>query len=279
MPWTVAAFNEVRDTEVAVLSTLNGVDDDHIRVEKDDLFIPDELTQLVGVVIAHGTGTVKGDPVLGRLASPSLRELILPTVDILSDTLDGYHKHVENLAASYTQNADTAYELAQRYAVMLFPDNPIPLVATEALTVELANRAVTGARGIALVMLADKAIAPIRGDIRTVRGTTNFTPTANAWSSGAITLDQDLPAGRYAVVGAKVVGGATYGFFRLIFTGYTWRPGGVIVRDIRLEVDKLFRRGCLGVWGTFRHDQPPRLEVMEITAVANPTVYLDIMKV
>jgi len=279
MAWTVFCFNEARATAVTTLDALAGLDDEHVRVVGDDIYVPVDLPNMVGIVVAHGTGTAKGNPTEARIESPPLRELVLPYVVNLSDTLDGFHKHVENVASSYTQNADTAYELAQKYAVELFPENPLPLEGGEALNIMLTNGATTGARGIALVIVANAAISPIRGDVRTIKGTTSFTPTVNTWSSAPITLDQSLPVGRYAVVGAKVVGGATYGFFRLIFTGYTWRPGGVIVRDIRLEVDKLFRRGGLGIWGTFRHDQPPRLEVMEITAVANPVVYLDIMKV
>jgi len=234
MPWTVGAFNEDRAAAVTTFDALAAVDDDHLRVSGVDMYVPDELANVFGLV--------------------------------------------ENLAAAYTQNVDTDYELAQPYQHLLFPENPIALRATEALNVELTNGAVAGARGLALVFFTSAPLAPRGGDIRTVRGTTNFTPTANAWSSGAITLDQDLPVGTYAVVGAKVVGGDTYGFFRLIFTGYTWRPGGVIVRDVRQEVSRLFRRGGLGVWGSFRHDQPPRLEVLEVAAVANPTVFLDLIK-
>jgi len=278
MPWTVGAFNEDRATAVTTLTALSGVDDDHLKVVGDDLYVPSDLPNLIGIVVAHGTGTAKGKPVDSRITSPSLRELFTPWIDNLSDTLDGYHKHTENVASTYTQNADTEYEYAQRYAVNLFSDNPLPLEATEALNVELTNDAVTGARGIALVMFADKAIAPIKGDIRTIKAVTSFTPTANKWESGAITLQEDLPVGRYGVVGAKVVGGNTYGFFRFIFTGYTWRPGGVIVKDVRQEVDKLFRKGGLGIWGTFKHDEPPRLEVMELISIANPIVYLDIIK-
>jgi len=278
MPWTVGAFNEDRAAAVTTFDALAAVDDDHLRVSGVDMYVPDELANVFGIVVAHGTGTAKGSPTRARYVSPSLLGLIIPEVDALSDTLDGYHKHVENLAAAYTQNVDTDYELAQPYQHLLFPENPIALRATEALNVELTNGAAAGARGLALVFFTSAPLAPRGGDIRTVRGTTSFTPVANQWSSGAITLDQDLPVGTYAVVGTKVVGGDTYGFFRLIFTGYTWRPGGVIVRDVRQEVSRLFRRGGLGVWGSFRHDQPPRLEVLEVAAVANPVVYLDLIK-
>jgi len=40
-----------------------------------------------------------------------------------------------------------------------------------------------------------------------------------------------------------------------------------------------FRRGILGNWGEFDQITPPKIEIMELTPVANPEVYLDLIKI
>ena len=129
------------------------------------------------------------------------------------------------------------------------------------------------------LLLASGAIAPVTGEIRTIKATSTITVTANVWSSGSLDLAQDLPVGNYRLVGAKVVGGDTAGLFRFIQVGGGWRPGGLISRYFTDETLLLQRRGGLGVWFDFPHNRVPRLEVLEIAAVDNPSVYLDLLKV
>jgi len=92
---------------------------------------------------------------------------------------------------------------------------------------------------------------------------------------------QQLPMGTYAVVGARVVNLTESGLFRLIFTGYDWRPGGVLTHSVLLHEPELFRGGRLGVWGTFDWMHLPRIEILSILAapVANPDVYLDLIQI
>jgi len=256
MPFTVIAYEEARETAVTTLSELAGVSDDHVRVVGDDIYVP-SLNRLIGSFAHHGTGTAAGDITGAQLASPSLRRIFLQDMGKLTDL-----------------NASPA-----THQINMYPQNPLPLDVNEALNALMTNGAVVGAKGLVGVWLADGAISPVTGEIRTVKCTTTFTPTADAWTSGDLTFTQDLPVGRYRVVGARCIGGDTQGLFRFIFVGGIWRPGGVIQKDVADPDISWFRNGQLGVWGEFDQLTPPKIEVLELAAVANPTVYLDLIKV
>ncbi len=170
---------------------------------------------------------------------------------------------------------------------MLDPDNvrwhgdsPIALDEDEALNALFLNAAVAATRVQLGAFLADEPIKPISGEIMTVRATSVIVAAANVWSFGPLTLAQDLPKGRYAIVGAKVVAAATQGLFRFILPNQWNRPGGAIVEAIS-DAEPMYQRyGWLGNWGEFEHRQPPQLEILEAQdAVNNPDVYLDLIKV
>lgn len=255
MAFTVGAFDEDRASAVTTLATLDYVDDDHIHGVSDDLFVP-ELNQLIGVYVFHGYQT-EGNPTGCRIVSPNLRAnwpLDIPKMHRPSENPSDFH-------------------------VEMFPQDPLPLVAGESLNALMTNGAVINARGIVGVFFAGAAIAPIHGLIRPILFTSVLTGVANAWTSGPLTPAQDLPVGRYQIVGARVVDAGVFGLFRFILTGFTWRPGGVITQYVRYQEVEWFRRGKLGVWGEFRQDSPPRLEVLAAYAASNPDVYLDLIKV
>jgi len=278
MPFTLVAYNEDRASAITTLSEVSAVDDDHVRVSGSDIYVP-ELNRLIGYMFLHGTGTGKGNFTGGRIKSPSLRRVWELDVATGTDGIDGIHTHTENLASTYSQNATTAEAVAVGIGLEMFQESPLPLESDEALSVEMTNGAVTGARALVGIWLANGRIEPVRGEIRTIKATTSFTPTANQWSSGALTFATDLPTGRYQLVGAKVISDNTVGLFRFILTGYSWRPGGIIQNMLVMPDIYPFRRGKLGVWGEFTHLTPPRIEICELASVANPDVYLDLIKI
>lgn len=116
-----------------------------------------------------------------------------------------------------------------------------------------------------------------------LRGTVDQTVTALTWTSGTITLAEDLPDGHYAVVGMNVgawlAGDNMAALARLIFRGKPgdiWRPG---VATHPLQADKSWMK-CTHGWHDFSHwpldplmsfksDQVPRLEVL------SPLAYTD----
>ncbi len=256
MPFTLVAFEEAR-TAITTIAPVSGVDDDHITVSGDDIFVP-KFNKLIGVFAGHGVTAVAGSASQAYLDSPSLRRVTRTEIPILDNF-----------------GAQPGYGTPQ-----IFPLDPVPLDETEALNAYLANTAVCAA-GIAIVgvLLADAVIAPVKGDIRTVLCTSVVVGTLGIWTSGPLTLAYDLPTGRYQVVGARCLAGATSQLFRLIFADQWARPGGVSVRTITDRELWDFRHGNLGVWGEFTHRVLPRLEVLNVETVANPSIYLDLIKV
>ena len=120
--------------------------------------------------------------------------------------------------------------------------------------------------------------------MKTVRATAAITATAlgNAWGAGALTFEQVLESGMYAVVGMKAFG-ATLIAGRLIFPNQGPRPGCIgyatPLTGVGAIENPAFRNGNLGVWGTFSHTAPPQLEVIAAAADTAQEVYLDVVKV
>jgi len=278
LPFTLVAFNEDRATAQTAWTAVQAAYDEHVAREGKALVVP-AANRLIGIVACHGTGTSGGSVTGVRLESPSLRRIYPIYLPIAHPTVPNPHTHTENLASAYTQNATTAEGIAFLGGIELFPTMPLTLDVNEHLEAMMTNGALTGARGLIGVWLATEAISPVTGEIRTIKATTTFTPTANEWTSSELNFEVTLPVGRYRVVGAKVVAGDTYGLFRFIFTGGVWRPGGILSRSLMEKEHYQFRRGILGNWGEFDQITPPKIEIMELTAVANPDVYLDLIKI
>ncbi len=254
--FTLVAWNEVRATPITI-SPVTVTDDDHVTGVGDDIFVP-RLNKLIGVYAGCGITAATAVPTQAYLDSPSLRRITRQEVPILDE-----------FSVTPLPNMP-----------QIHPLNPLPLDEGEALNAYLANTGTQAlARGMVGALLADGAISPVRGEIRTILCTSVITGTLGVWDSGALTLAYDLPSGRYQVVGARCLAGATAQLFRLIFVEQWHRPGGVSVRTIVDPELPAFRRGNLGVWGEFTHRVLPRLEILNIETVANPSILLDIIKI
>lgn len=152
---------------------------------------------------------------------------------------------------------------------------------TEEFGVDTSNGAATADFAYAALWLRQRMTAAPMGKKTTVVGTASVTQVARGWAQQTITLEQALPYGRYAVVGAKCA--ITNGlFFRLIFPNLgQWRPGAPCVATIGVEDPRqLFRHGRSGLWGTFDSTAQPVLETLANTAGAQTaTVLLDLVDV
>lgn len=245
--WTVVGYTESQDS--AVLVNVAALADQHVRVNGDDVIIPRTMNQLVA---AYAVG-----PNITRvqLQSPSLRRVL--------------NEEVAPLDVGALPSVPSR--------MMGLWDNPIILDEDEALNVLAAESAAGASRATALVFLADGPIAPVNGDIRTVRVTNATTLVANAWTNGALTFDQTLPAGRYAIVGARFRS-TNLQAFRIVAVGYAWRPGAVgFVNPIDVG-DAVFRMGRLGVWCEFDHNVPPTVDFLANGADSAQTGELDLIK-
>ena len=171
--------------------------------------------------------------------------------------------------------------------------SPLPLYAGEKL-----NAYVQNATDEVDLIVAWLASGPAKlSDLENVRPTHSITGyndgalTAGSWTDVAITWDQDLPKGRYAVVGMQVgsylAAAPAYGVARLVLLDSTWRPG-VMVRAA--EGDKL---GVASIspsllygerWPlmreiSFEYDQMPNLEMLCAAANTDHVVELLLQKI
>jgi len=225
------------------------VADQHIRVEGNNVIVPSGMANLLGVY-AGSTNIVRA-----QVESPSLRRVLLYEVVPL--------------------NADREPASPPLWANLF--DTPIPLDEYEPLRALAYHSGGAAERMSIIVFLGDGAATPVTGDIYTVRAISSTTLTANAWTNGALTLDQVLPAGSYACVGFRAQSAGLIAA-RLVFVGGTWRPG-TLGCDAATDLnDPIFRRGRLGVLGEFRHDQPPTVDFLSVSADTSEVVWLDLIK-
>ena len=245
--FTLVGYTESQDS--SSLTNVAALADPHVRVSGDDIVVPSALTY-VGGVYAIGASITRA-----QLVSPSIRRRYpFETVP------------VENAA----EPADP---------VKYFPlfDNPIALDPDESLNFQAAENGAGAQPSSGFVWLCDGAVAPITGaEIFTIRATNTSTLTAYAWTNGALTFNDTLPAGEYALVGAR---GSSAGLiaFRFVFSQYAWRPGA-IASDTTGEVGApIFRFGQLGTWGEFSHNTPPTVDFLSLSADTSQTVDLDLI--
>jgi hypothetical protein len=115
------------------------------------------------------------------------------------------------------------------------------------------------------------------GPVFTMQATSTITTVANTWTSGSLTFDQSLPAGRYSIVGMHAFGTGLIAA-RLILPGSSHRPGCVAGQTAGNSGHKMFRMGRMGELGQFRNVSLPSLDVLKTTAASTAcTVLLDLV--
>jgi len=247
LPHTLVAFDENYGA-AATLDAMTAVADPHVRVSGDDVWIPDALPFLAGYIAMAATLTA------ARIESPTLRTLT--PIDVAP--------------------LDLAAEPSTPAAYIDLKSNPKLIGAGEALNFKATVSA--AARALGLAVLCDGPIAPVVGEIFTIKATAAATLVANAWTNAALTFAQSLPHGRYQVVGMRAQSAGLIAA-RLVFPGYAWRPGCIGADAYSDLVHEAFRGGKLGVWGEFEHDVPPTADFLSISADTTEEVWLDLIKI
>lgn len=230
----------------ATLLPLQPINDTQVSTAGNDLTVP-ELNNIVAALIFGNA------PTQAQLQSPSLRRVFLEDIG-------------QAIATEVTTPAQDA--------IVDRRDNPIPLVVSEKLNVATIHTL----DGWALLWLADGPIAPVSGDIRTIRATTGHTTVADIWENVALTLAQTLPAGRYDIVGVRAIG-TNLNAARLVLVGESWRPGVPAGADINAIRNDFFRRGRFGSFGEFEFDSPPSIDLLGTGVTAAEQIYLDLIQV
>lgn len=247
MPFTLVAWTE-NYTAAATMDAMTAVADPHVRVSGDDIWIPEALPFLAGYKALGSTLTA------ARIESPTLRTLTPIDVSPL----------------------DTAAKPTGANLMVKIFSNPKTVGGGEALNFRASVSASGRAWGLA--WLSDGPLAPVTGEVFTVKCTSATTLVANAWTNGALTFAQTLPRGRYAVVGMRALSAGLVAA-RLVFPGYAWRPGCVGYSAENNTEDPDFRGGRIGVWGEFDHDVPPTVDFLSTSADTSEVVYLDLIKI
>lgn len=160
-----------------------------------------------------------------------------------------------------------------------YSDNPLLIRGLEELQLEGLQTTGGAAVVVAIAGLASQPVGPApSGDIIAMRGTGATTVTAGGWTNCAITWQDTLPNGQFAVVGLECIG-ATAVSGRLIFEDQVERPGCLAQGLVSGNGHPLFRYGRLGVWGRFNAFRIPSVEFLCNAADTAQEVYLHLVRI
>lgn len=236
---------------LTTLDYIAGVADVTVRVADDDIYIG-KYNRIVAA------GAIGNSLSYSKLLSPSLRRFfnpfIIPKCSVAADSKDAYQ-------------------------MMDLARNPIPLDSNEALNAQaLVSEVHDGEWNMVIVNLAEGALTPITGEIHTMKMTGSGTLTIGVWTSHTLTLTDDLPRGRYALVGAEVYANMA-GAFRFIPIEGDNRPGGIMCDDDFYSKVENQRLGKWGTWLEFDNLHPPSLEICPYVAGTWYTCTIDLIKI
>lgn len=160
-----------------------------------------------------------------------------------------------------------------------YTKNPLTLRALEEVQL-LAFQTTGGAAVVVSVQCwSSQGMGSVpQGDIFTMRGTATATNVAGAWTPGTVTWQDVLPAGRFAVVGLEYFG-TTALAARLIFEQQVERPGCIGGGSASNNVNPIFRKGGMGVFGVFDSNRMPTVEFLANAADTAQEVYMDLIKI
>lgn len=157
-------------------------------------------------------------------------------------------------------------------------DSPVRFIPNEQLQVQTRNSGGAAVDQAVFLWLFPRRPTPIQSDVRTLHAAGATTVAGFTWTPVPITLDQLLPAGRYALVGLAA-NSTTMLAARIVFVGGVYRPGVVATPALGIDTYYRFRYGNLGVFGEFDHNLVPTIEVFCSAADTAQDFYLDLVKI
>lgn len=250
--FSLVAFYESQDG-AAALHKVAAVQDQHVRAVGDHIYIPKDMRNIIGKAVLSAADAALTS---ARLNTPALKKIAYPQIEPLIN----------------------AVVFGSPPEGILHPENPTPVEADEGLSVEINSDDSAGDAEYGLVWLSDGPQTPITGQqMYSIRATAAIELSAGVWVNGNITFDQELPVGEYEVVGMRVRG-TNLVAARLVFQGYSNRPGVPAVNAIGDQDHNLTRYGRIGSFGRFHSLTPPTLDALGVTDSAQYLI-LDLVKV
>ena len=162
--------------------------------------------------------------------------------------------------------------------VVDYGDRGLTLPARENIG-PLVTRAGTAAADCAVLLWSTTNFRPApTGPCYTVRATSSNTGASGGWRLQTLTLDQALPAGRYACIGLTVFG-ANLLAARLVFQGQTERPGVMANVDQTSWVYPSLRYGGYGLFGEFDNTAVPQVELISYGTMTTQVYTLDLIPI
>lgn len=116
------------------------------------------------------------------------------------------------------------------------------------------------------------------GPRRRCRFTAAITAVADQWTVGKISMETDLPMGRYVVIGMGVNSATGYAA-RLALQNEVWRPGVPILNTLGDAYPDGMMPQDWGGFGGFWQQTMPNLEILCTAADTAQTGFLDLVKV
>ena len=145
-------------------------------------------------------------------------------------------------------------------------------VAMEASQTDVGAQTMTV---IAALQFAKKEI-PAQPTFR-IRASATITCAAGTWVNGAMTLDQTIPRGTYAICRMGVVGTNLLAG-RLLFAGAGFRPGVIARNSVGAVPHPLTDGEAMGVFGTFDSINLPTLDAFSNGACTAQEIFLDLVR-
>lgn len=159
-----------------------------------------------------------------------------------------------------------------------YKDYPVRLKALEQIKIS-AFQDNAGAQDVYAALHVAEGLTPVPSGRRfTFRGTSTTAAVASTWTELTTTWSEDLPAGRYGVIGGLVVGVDAL-LFRINAQNCKLRPGGYAVNDTTVKPSRWQRWGGVGQWCDFQNTLMPKIEVLCSSTTATWTVYLDLVEI
>lgn len=250
MPVHGVAFFENVDNGTTAFGGVAALRSELDKVNGDDYYAHNTFNKIMGAYVLSTVTT------RARISAPSIKKSALFELAPL----------------------DNAAEPPSRPAFIDLRNSPLQLEGGEQVNIQTMNSGAAAVDQWGLLWLCDEVPQPVQAsEIIHIRATNTATLTDSAWTNVSLTLDEDLPVGDYDVIGMKAMSAGCIAA-RAVFEGQVNRPM-VIGCDAITDVDEmLFRNGNMGVLGTMRHDTPPTIDFLSLSADNSQVVWLDIVK-